>query len=243
EAAPILAAAVRAGTGIRTTRMGYRAMDRSGGCVEFDRHSLRGHFALAFSTAKSEGEERGMRTDQVRAAFNSPFWPFVLTTTSVGQEGLDFHAWCHAVVHWNLPSNPIDLEQREGRVHRFKGHAVRKNVAALQGATELESPTEGDPWAGMFERARASVVEDGDGLVPYWVFEAENGAHIERHVPALPHSKDRLRFLALQQSLALYRMVFGQPRQDDLMAFLIERVPEELRERVAGKLQVDLSPR
>ncbi|MDA8620795.1 DEAD/DEAH box helicase [Planctomycetota bacterium] len=243
EAAPILAEAVRAGTGIRTTRMGYRAMRRSGGRVEFEKHSLRGHFALAFSTAKAEGEERGMRTDQVRAAFNSPFWPFVLTTTSVGQEGLDFHAWCHAVVHWNLPSNPIDLEQREGRVHRFKGHAVRKNVAALQGAAELESPIEGDPWAGMFERARASVVEDGDGLVPYWVFEAANGAHIERHVPALPHSKDQLRFRALQQSLALYRMVFGQPRQDDLMAFLIERVPEELRERVAGELQVDLSPR
>ena len=243
EAAPILAEAVRAGTGIRTTRMGYRAMRRSGGRVEFEKHSLRGHFALAFSTAKAEGEDRGMRTDQVRAAFNSPFWPFVLTTTSVGQEGLDFHAWCHAVVHWNLPSNPIDLEQREGRVHRFKGHAVRKNVAALQGAAELESPTEGDPWAGMFERARASVEEDGDGLVPYWVFEAENGAHIERHVPAFPHSRDQLRFLALQQSLALYRMVFGQPRQDDLMAFLIERVPEELRERVAGELQVDLSPR
>ena len=52
----------------------------------------------------------------LRRAFNSPFWPFVLTSTSVGQEGLDFHLYCHAVVHWNLPSNPVDLEQREGRV-------------------------------------------------------------------------------------------------------------------------------
>ena len=38
---------------------------------------------------------------------NSPFWPFVLATTSVGQEGLDFQQYCHAVVHWNLPSNPV----------------------------------------------------------------------------------------------------------------------------------------
>ena len=34
----------------------------------------------------------------MRAAFNSPFWPFVLATTSVGQEGLDFTntatRWC-----------------------------------------------------------------------------------------------------------------------------------------------------
>jgi hypothetical protein len=38
---------------------------------------------------------------------NSPLWPFVLATTSVGQEGLDFQQHCHAVVHWNLPSNPV----------------------------------------------------------------------------------------------------------------------------------------
>lgn len=53
------------------------------------------------------------------------------TLVSRSEEGLDFHRYCHAVVHWNLPSNPIDLEQREGRVHRYKGHAVRKNVASL----------------------------------------------------------------------------------------------------------------
>jgi len=58
------------------------------------------------------------RKERVRAAFNSPFWPFVLVSTSVGQEGLDFHHYCHAVTHWNLPSNPVDLEQREGRIHR-----------------------------------------------------------------------------------------------------------------------------
>ena len=34
------------------------------------------------------------------------------------------------LVHLNLPGNPVDLEQREGRIHRYKGHAVRRNVAA-----------------------------------------------------------------------------------------------------------------
>ena len=48
----------------------------------------------------------------------------------VTSAGLDFHPYCHAVVHWNLPTNPIDLEQREGRVNRFAGHAIRRNVAA-----------------------------------------------------------------------------------------------------------------
>jgi hypothetical protein len=54
-----------------------------------------------------EREETQLRKEAVRTAFNSPFWPFVLATTSIGQEGLDFHPFCHAVVHWNLPSNPV----------------------------------------------------------------------------------------------------------------------------------------
>ena len=61
------------------------------------------------------------RKTAVREAFNSPFWPFVLATTSVGQEGLDFHLYCRDIVHWNLPSNPVDLEQREGRINRRDG--------------------------------------------------------------------------------------------------------------------------
>nr|MDQ2643150.1 helicase [Myxococcota bacterium] len=87
---------------------------------------MRCHFALRFGDERDEDGELQTRRDSVRKAFNSPFWPFVVATTSVGQEGLDFHTYCHVVVHWNLPSNPVDLEQREGRVHRFKGHAVRK---------------------------------------------------------------------------------------------------------------------
>jgi hypothetical protein len=76
----------------------------------------RAHFALAFGddvsneSAQADGKAR---KSAVRDAFNSPFWPFVLATTSVGQEGLDFHLYCRDIAHWNLPSNPVDLEQRE----------------------------------------------------------------------------------------------------------------------------------
>ena len=68
----------------------------------------------------------------------------MLATTSIGQEGLDFHAYCRKVVHWNLPSNPIDLEQREGRVNRYKCLAVRQNIAQQYGG-EFD-------WERMFER-------------------------------------------------------------------------------------------
>ena len=243
EAASVLARAVRDAAGIRTTRTGCRILDEEDGRCDLDHMNLRGHFALGLGGSKKEDEAGTLRLDQVRVAFNSPFWPFVLASTSVGQEGLDFHPWCHAVVHWNLPSNPIDLEQREGRVHRFKGHAVRKNVATRHGAEELLEPSAPDPWAGVFGRALRASTDDRGGLVPYWVFEAEGGAHIERHVPAPAHSRDLLRFDALQRSLALYRMVFGQPRQDDLMAFLLRRVSARALEELLDYLRVDLCPR
>ncbi len=100
-------------------------------------------FAVRYGGGRTE-EGAAQRTPEVRAAFNSPFWPFVLTTTSVGQEGIDFHWWCHSVMHWNVPGNPVDFEQREGRVHRYMGHAVRKNVAAAHG-TEARAARQPNP--------------------------------------------------------------------------------------------------
>ena len=176
----------------------------------------------------------------MRAAFNSPFWPFVLASTSVGQEGLDFHHYCHAIVHWNLPSNPVDLEQREGRIHRYKGHAVRKNVALKHGG-ESAAPFS-DRWATAFGKAEAERGTSASELVPYWVFPHENGAVIERHVPALPFSRDADRLTQLRGALALYRMVFGQPRQDELVNYLLARLPKDAVDQIVRELRIDLEP-
>lgn len=94
---------------------------------------------FAFRYGGRRQEQESVRQPQVRAAFNSPFWPLVLATTSVGQEGIDFHWWCHAVMHWNTPTNPVDFEQREGRIDRYDGHAVRRNIAARHGPAILAS--------------------------------------------------------------------------------------------------------
>jgi len=209
--------------------------------VRIDTGGMRAHFAARFGVATSEDGKQAQREDQVRTAFNSPFRPFVLVTTSIGQEGLDFHPYCHAVVHWNLPANPVDLEQREGRVHRYKGHAIRKNVAALYGPKALREAGS-DPWIQLFEIARLEAGDHNHGLVPFWVFATPGGARVERRVPCLPLSADRLHLEALRRSLAVYRMVFGQPRQDDLLAYLLERLGPEQIKRYRTMLTIDLSP-
>ena len=235
-----LAEAVSSALSLRTGAPRVDEIQSSGDTVRIEHRRLRSHFAMRFGAQERDDGKSGAREGQVRQAFNSPFWPFVLASTSVGQEGLDFHAYCHSVVHWNLPSNPVDLEQREGRIHRYKGHAVRKNVAAKHGATVLSGGSK-DVWRALFEAA-LEPVSNGDGLVPYWLFPLPDGAHIERHVPALPLSRDAEQLKALKRSLAVYRMVFGQPRQDDLMAFLLEHCEPDKLEEIEPLLRIDLSP-
>ena len=226
-------------------------VDPSGEEVILDRRGMRARFALRFGDERPEEGQEVTRATHVREAFNSPFWPFVLVTTSVGQEGLDFHPYCHAVVHWDLPSNPVDLEQREGRVHRYKGHAVRKNLALKYRGAALAHVVGGqgapvkvaeDLWEFLFAAAVRDREEGLSDLVPFWLYALEEGARIERHVPTLPLSRDIDRLAALRRSLAVYRMVFGQPRQEDLLAYLLERLPGPDAARILGELRIDLSP-
>ena len=240
DAADSMAFAIEDALSLRTSSFQVDIPVRDGNSrgVKFQEHRMRTRFAVAFGNQRLE-EGGEARIESVSTAFNSPFWPFVLTSTSIGQEGLDFHLWCHAVVHWNLPYNPVDLEQREGRVHRYKGHAVRRNIAAAVGPDLLERglAPDVDPWNELFGRAVTNRPADGLEMVPFWVFN-EGPAKIERHVPVLPFSTEAATLPRLRKTLAAYRLAFGQPRQEELVEFLGENLSHEELDR----LRIDLSP-
>ncbi|MGO7135685.1 helicase-related protein [Rhizobium leguminosarum] len=200
---------------------------------------VRARFAMRFAT-KAEDEKGIRRTTLVQAAFKSPFRPFVLASTSIGQEGLDFHPYCARIVHWNLPRNPVDIEQREGRVHRFKNHAVRRNIAAMFGAIAHSGDDGVPPWEGMFETARRQEVTHGrvGDIVPYWIYPGD--AKIERVVLIPPFSREVERYENLKRSLATYRLAFGQPRQDELVELFSEFESDVLAD--LAKLQISLRP-
>lgn len=122
------------------------------------------------------------------------------------------------------------MEQREGRVHRYKGHAVRRNVAQDIGLHALAAWNgEGDPWTYLFERAEITDSGQESDLAPWWIYEAGD-ARIQRRVLLLPLSRDVGRLKNMKRQLALYRMVFGQPRQEDLIAYLDHALPEDAPE-------------
>ncbi|MCB1226247.1 MAG: hypothetical protein KDK99_10585, partial [Verrucomicrobiales bacterium] len=203
--------------------------------------ALRLRFAMRFGSDQGEAvaESEDRRRERVRSAFNSPFWPMVLVTTSVGQEGLDFHRYCHRVVHWNLPSNPVDLEQREGRVNRYKNHALRRNVADQ--FQNIDMPANGDLWEKLFQTALDHRPADSDDLVPYWVY---GGPHkIERCVPLFPFSRESFRLPELRRALTVYRMAFGHNRQEDVIEHLLATIPPEEQATLAAEVRLDLRPR
>ncbi|HHU61071.1 MAG TPA: SWF/SNF helicase family protein, partial [Natronincola sp.] len=197
-----------------------RVQDKKGKPV-----NIRTHFAVAFTKSEGGVNKGENRRKAVRNSFNSPFRPFVLATTSIGQEGLDFHFYCRKVVHWNLPSNPIDLEQREGRINRYKCLAIRENIARRYGHITFSE----DIWTEMFDHAlRKEKAEQVSELVPFWVITpAEETVAIRRIVPMYAFSRDVSAYRRLIKILAHYRITLGHARQEELLEYLFTNHNEE----------------
>lgn len=235
--------------------------ERGAWCLKPQTRSLR--IARPLLEGNGDGDKTDVPTTmtQMRNAFNSPFFPFVLSSTSIGQEGLDFHWYSHVIIHWNLPASPVDFEQRDGRIHRFRNHAVRRNIARDWGSASQREAPGCKAWAWMFEAANIAVEatgRDADGIRPAWVYREGDSvapqppatwmlksmgapARIEREVPMIPHSKDEARLQRMQKMVGMYRMVFAQPRQDDLLAHLLH-INSVASSDLAEKLVIDLRP-
>jgi len=191
-----------------------------------DSFTLRCHAAAAMTDARvaagpvgpaGQGGEIQLRPEEVRNAFNTPFWPHVLVTTSIGQEGLDFHPWCRAVAHWDLPAGPVALEQREGRITRHASLAVRR---AMGHFGERVRPAPGEsPWRLVAQRADQEM-SDATGLSPWWT---ARGAVVQRLLLSTPGSEIDGKMASLARERAVYRLALGMPNQVDLVALLISR--------------------
>jgi hypothetical protein len=198
--------------------------------------NMRSHFAVGYYRGEGDSSQLVNRKESIRGAFNSPFRPFVLATTSVGQEGLDFHFYCRKIIHWNLPSNPIDLEQREGRINRFKCLAIRQNVGEKYGSIQFKK----DIWPEMFDNATNNEKgENSSDLIPFWCLSEDQDIKIERIIPMYPLSRDAGSYERLMKILSLYRLTLGQARQEDLLDHIFQNCDdiESLK-----KLFINLSP-
>lgn len=224
--------------------------------------SVSRHIAQAFVDERGVKDDAGkdLLRDQIRRAFNSPFWPFVLVTTSIGQEGLDFHRYCSDVIHWNLPSSPVAFEQREGRIQRYLGKVIRdawmKNRKWNEFiASNLKAGGEPsglkNPWGLVQQKLEKEESEGGRdrrGLSPQWIYEKDGDfAQIRRWIFCHPFSREAVAYRRMRDSVLLYRLALGQARQDDLIRALSQQpifkdAGQAEQRKIIRELWIDLSP-
>ena len=200
----------------------------------------------------SNDDDKVSSISNLQAAFNSPFAPFVFATTSIGQEGLDFHNYADRIVHLSIPANPTDFEQREGRINRYNCLAVRKAVMEWYGNKEETRICADDIpklLDNAFEAAKASLCEEGNqrlncGIIPHWLIARKRDdnklevAGIKRLVPYFYNSSMMEKYHNMLKLLQLYRSVIGQADADELL----ERLMVNKKEADVQELYVDFSP-
>jgi len=95
----------------------------------------------------------------------------ILVSTEAGGEGLNLQ-FCHVIVNYDLPWNPMKIEQRIGRVDRIgQKHIVRAMNFALEGTVELrvrEVLPEGVQLCllRLGKHLQIQQVQSPDGFVP-----------------------------------------------------------------------------
>ena len=99
---------------------------------------------------RPEVDERGKRIRQFETDPNVK----VLVSTEVGSEGLDFQ-FCHHLVNYDLPWNPMVVEQRIGRIDRFgqESDVVHIHNLVVRGTVEDTILDRLYTRIGIFERS------------------------------------------------------------------------------------------
>ncbi len=144
-----------------------------------------------------------------REAFNSPFFPFVLMTTSIGAEGLDFHLYCNRLAHYTKPSGVADLEQKNGRIDRRDSLAQRRFWQ--KGGNKFR-----------MERYATQIENNTGGACPYW--DAGEG-NLHYYFFYLDYTSEKSELEELFQGQNKYREAIGSnktlnPEQMNLSPFI-----------------------
>lgn len=133
---------------------------------------------------------------EVRESFNDPRDPVrLLVATDVAAEGLNLQTSCRYVVHYEVPWNPMRLEQRNGRVDR---HGQARDVTAFHFASDEDEDTRFlDYVVRKVDQVRDDLGSVGDvidrALEERFSAEDVPEAELERRIDqTLEHAAERL---------------------------------------------------
>lgn len=153
-------------------------VDELGAAIGLRKGTVGNRFVRSFHDRKigdaeyADESEESISVKSLRAAFNSPFPPYVLVSTSVGQEGLDFHRYCASIIHWSPPSSPSVLRQREGRLDRFQALQIRRALRELGDGSYVGQDGMSPDFVVMKDGKRVNRVDRGVWYLPFTAQEA-----------------------------------------------------------------------
>lgn len=209
-----------------------------------DNISIRTGFAIGHYKGSAENMSDAKSLSNKLSAFNSPFRPFVFVTTSVGQEGFDFHRYCRNIVHWSLIYDPVKFEQREGRINRYHGHIIRLNIAKDYNGDLNYSYKD---WNAMFSHALKSE----DGMSPDWIYpeissKQENYCTLTRKAYYNPMSRECEGYKKLKETRACYRALLGQTDIEDFaeerLMNILNGMDEEEKKQILDEIIININP-
>ncbi|MGE5549548.1 MAG: DEAD/DEAH box helicase [Bacteroidota bacterium] len=142
-----------------------------------------------FTSLPFDGHMSGSKKDYMRCLFRDQPGCRVMVCTESGGEGLNFQ-FCHTLINYDLPWNPMRLEQRIGRVHRLgQVHPVTIYNLSTAGTVEAHLLVLLKEKLAMFQMVlgdlhRAIAKVAGDGGFESQVFQIITGAESERDIAA-----------------------------------------------------------
>jgi SNF2 family DNA or RNA helicase len=158
-----------------------------------------------YEPAVYHGELSQEEKDACIAAFEARL-PILLCTEAAG-EGRNLQ-FCHTMVNYDLPWNPMRIEQRVGRIHRIgQGHEVTIYNLSAEGTIEAQLLDLLDKKINMFEMVIGEMdmilgnladERDFEGIVTdVWV-QAESDEDVRARMDELAQALSRARDMYLQ---------------------------------------------
>ncbi|EDX85219.1 Helicase conserved C-terminal domain protein [Synechococcus sp. PCC 7335] len=141
--------------------------------------------AAGISTGLIMGD-MGDRKWEVVQQFRQPEGPSVLLSSEVGSEGIDLQH-CRFLVNYDLPWNPMRVEQRIGRLDRLNQKAERISIVNFS----LKDTVEAEILERLYKRIR--IFEESVGDIESILGEMTENLMLELFEETLTPEEERLR--------------------------------------------------
>lgn len=192
-------------------------------------------FAERFTNDNGDNNSHSRKHEQnLQFLFNSPFRPFMMSASATAQEGLDFHNYSHCMAHFSMPKTPVEYQQREGRIDRFRSHLMRKRLFMLYSKAEnmyelyeLANKKSNE----LYGLANAKTVDKKDTrpLFPNWYigtgdFDAQLNNSLQlpkfkRLIYAIPVSQEDTYYRKLELAISSYQAYLGESFDNNKASF------------------------